>query len=149
MAEFEPADPNYAERVRASFGRQGFMSSLGAELTVVEPGYCEIRLPFRSSLSQQHGFFHAGATAAIADSAGGYAAYTLMGARDSVLTVEYKINLLAPGQGEEVVARARVVRPGRSLTVCQVDVFAVNGGAETHCATMQQTVIRLERRPDA
>lgn len=148
MPDFDPVDPDYAERVRESFGRQGFMSSLGAELTVVEPGYCEIRLPFRASLSQQHGFFHAGATAAIADSAGGYAAYTLMGARDSVLTVEYKINLLAPGRGEEVVARARVVRPGRTLTICQVDVFAVGDGAETHCATMQQTVIRLAKRPD-
>lgn len=148
MADFKPADPDYAERVRKSFGRQGFMRSLGAELTVVEPGYCEIRLPFQASLSQQHGFFHAGATAAIADSAGGYAAYTLMEARDSVLTVEYKINLLAPGRGEEVVARARVVRSGRTLTICQVDVFAVSEGTETHCATMQQTVIRLEKRPD-
>ena len=148
MPEFQPADPDYAARVRASFGRQGFMRSLGAEFTVVEPGYCEIRLPFREELGQQHGFFHAGATAAVADSAGGYAAYTLAGAGDSVLTVEYKINLLAPGRGDEAVARARVVRPGRTLTVCQVDVFALRDGAETLCATMQQTVIRLADRPD-
>jgi uncharacterized protein (TIGR00369 family) len=142
------ADPDYASRVRASFARQGFMRTLGAELTVVEPGACEIRLPFREELGQQHGFFHAGATAAVADSAGGYAAYTLMTAEDSVLTVEYKINLLAPGLGDEVVARARVVRSGRTLTVCQVDVFAVREGVESHCATMQQTVMRLERRAD-
>jgi uncharacterized protein (TIGR00369 family) len=144
----QPADPDYASRVRASFARQGFMRSLGAELTVVQPGACEIRLPFRDDLGQQHGFFHAGATAAVADSAGGYAACTLMRPEDSVLTVEYKINLLAPGLGDEVVARARVVRSGRTLSVCQVDVFAVRDGAETHCATMQQTVMRLERRAD-
>src|SRR5436305_10341443 len=144
----EPADPRFADRVRVSFARQGFMRSLGAEMTAVEPGFCEIRLPFHADLAQQHGFFHAGALAAVADSAGGYAAYTLMGADDSVLTVEYKINLLAPDQGEEAVARARVVRPGRTLTVCQVEVFAVTAGTETLCATMQQTVIRLADRPD-
>ena len=148
MPDFQPADPDYAVRVRASLARQGFVRSLGAELTVVEPGYCEIRLPFREDLGQQHGFFHAGAIAAIADSAGGYAAYTLMGAGDSVLTVEYQINLLAPGRGEEAIARARVVRSGRTLTVCQVEVFAVRDGAENLCATMQQTVMRLADRPD-
>ncbi|HEX4960696.1 MAG TPA: PaaI family thioesterase [Thermoanaerobaculia bacterium] len=146
---FQPADPGFAARVRASFERQGFMQRLGAELAAVEAGYCEIRLPFREDLGQQHGYFHAGAMAAVGDSAGGYAAYTLMGASDSVLTVEYKINLLAPGQGEEVVARAQVVRPGRTLTVCKIDVFAVAAGAETLCATMQQTVIRLADRPDS
>jgi uncharacterized protein (TIGR00369 family) len=144
----EPADPRFADRVRASFARQGFMRSLGAEMTAVEPGCCEIRLPYRPELAQQHGFFHAGALASIADSAGGYAAYTLMGAEDSVLTVEYKINLLAPGQGEEAVARGRVVRAGRTLTVCQVDVFVLRDGAEIHCATQQQTVIRLADRPE-
>lgn len=148
MPDFQPADPDYAARVRASFERQGFMRTLGARLTAVEPGRCEIRLPYREELGQQHGFFHAGATAAVADSAGGYAAYTLMGAGDSVLTVEYKINLLAPGRGEMVVARARVVRPGRTLTVCQVEVFAVSDGAESLCAAMQQTVMRLEGRSD-
>jgi uncharacterized protein (TIGR00369 family) len=143
-----PTDPDFADRVRASFARQGFMRAMGAEMAAVEPGFCEIRLPFRADLAQQHGFFHAGALASIADSAGGYAAYTLMGAGDSVLTVEYKINLLAPGQGEEAVARGRVVRAGRTLTVCQVDVFVIREGVETHCATQQQTVIRLADRPD-
>ncbi|HKV10787.1 MAG TPA: PaaI family thioesterase [Thermoanaerobaculia bacterium] len=124
------------------------MRSLGAELTRVEPGFCEIRLPYRQDLSQQHGYFHAGALGAIADSAGGYAAFTLMGANDSVLTVEYKLNLVAPGRGELAIARARVVRPGRTLTVCQAEVFVVADGAETLCAVMQQTVIRMEGRPD-
>lgn len=148
MPDFQPADPDYAARVRASFERQGFMRILDAKMTVIEPGFCEIRLPWREDLGQQHGFFHAGAMASVADSAGGYAAYTLMGADDSVLTVEYKINLLAPGRGEEAVARARVVRPGRTLTVCQVEVYAMQDGAETLCAVLQQTLIRLARRPD-
>lgn len=146
---FVPRDPDFAARVHASFARQGLMATLGAELAAVEPGYCEIRLAFRDGLSQQHGFFHAGAIGAIADSAGGYAAYTLMGAGDSVLSVEYKLNLLAPGRGELLVARARVVRPGRTLTVCQVEVAVVRGGEETLCALAQQTLIRLEDRPDA
>lgn len=148
MPTFPTRDPDYAARVRASFERQGLMRTLGAELTAVEPGRCEIRLPYRDGLSQQHGYFHAGAIGAIADSAGGYAGFSLMGADDSVVSVEYKLNLLAPGRGEMLVARGRVVRPGKTLTVCQVEVFAVLGGEETLCALMQQTLIRLEDRPD-
>jgi len=143
-----PSDPDFASRVRASFERQGFMKTLGAELTAVEPGACEIRLPFRKGLGQQHGYFHAGALGAIADSAGGYAAYTLMGANDSVLSVEYKMNLLAPGRGDTAVARARVVKAGRTLTVSQVEVFVERDGSETLCALMQQTLMRLADRPD-
>lgn len=124
---FAPSDPEFRERIAASFARQGLMETLGAELTRVEPGFCEIGLPFRPGLSQQHGYFHAGAIGAIADSAGGYAAYSLMGAADSVLSVEYKLNLLAPGRGERLEARGRVLRAGRTLTVCRVDVFAVFG----------------------
>lgn len=143
-----PSDPDYAARVRASFERQGFMTTLGAELTVLEPGYCEIRLPYRPELSQQHGYFHAGAMASIADSAGGYAAFTLMGANDSTLAVEFKVNLLTPGRGDAAVARARVIRSGRTLTVCQIEVFVERDGQETLCALMQQTVIRMADRPD-
>ncbi|MEA2564459.1 MAG: hypothetical protein QOH06_5963 [Acidobacteriota bacterium] len=143
-----PSDPDFAARVRASFARQGFMASLGAELTRVEPGACEIRLPFREGLGQQHGYFHAGALSAIADSAGGYAGYTLMGAGDSVLSVEYKVNLLAPGRGDAAVARARVVKSGRTLTVCQIEVFVERDGTETLCALMQQTLVRMADRPD-
>ena len=146
---FTPSDPGFEERVRASFARQGLMATLGAELTSVRPGFCEIRLPFRDALSQQHGYFHAGATAAVADSAGGYAAFTLMGPGDSVLAVEFKINLLEPARGDALVARGQVLRSGRTLSVCRVDVFVARGGAETPCAAMQQTVIRLAARPDA
>jgi uncharacterized protein (TIGR00369 family) len=145
---FVPEDAGFAERIRSSFSRQGLMRTLGAELSEVRPGSCEIRLPFREGLSQQHGFFHAGATSAIADSAGGYAAYSLMGAGDSVLSVEYKINLLAPARGELLIARGEVVRAGRTLSVCRVDVAARHEGVETLCATMQQTLIRLSGRPD-
>lgn len=142
------SDPDFAARIRASFARQGFMTTLGAEITVVEPGVCEIRLPYQDSLAQQHGYFHAGALSAIADTAGGYAAYTLMDAKDSLLAVEFKVNLLAPGRGDVAIARGRVVRPGHTLTVCQIEVFVERNGQETLCALMQQTLIRLAGRPD-
>jgi uncharacterized protein (TIGR00369 family) len=145
---FEPADPLFAERVRESFARQGLMGTLQAELADVRPGYCEIRLPFRPGLSQQHGFFHAGATSAIADSAGGYAAFSLMEAGDSVLSVEYKINLLAPARGDLLIARGEVLRAGRTLSVCRVEVNVRRGGTERLCATMQQTLMRVRDRPD-
>jgi uncharacterized protein (TIGR00369 family) len=124
------------------------MRTLGAELTAVRPGFCEIRVPYRDALSQQHGYFHAGATAAAADSAGGYAAFTLMGPDDSVLAVEFKINLLEPARGDALLARGQVVRSGRTLSVCRVDVFVARDGVETPCAAMQQTVIRLAGRTD-
>jgi uncharacterized protein (TIGR00369 family) len=143
-----PSDANFAARVRDSFARQGFMASLGAEMTVVEPGSCEIRLPYQDSLAQQHGYFHAGALSSIADSAGGYAAYTLMNAKDSLLAVEFKVNLLTPGRGDVAIARGRVIRPGHTLTVCQIEVFVERNGQETLCALMQQTLIRIAGRPD-
>jgi uncharacterized protein (TIGR00369 family) len=145
---FSPRDPDFASRIRESFSRQGLMATLGAELSDIRPGYCEVRLPYRDGLSQQHGFFHAGATGAIADSAGGYAAYTLMGAGDSVLSVEYKVNLLAPARGDLLVARGRVLRAGRTLTVSQVEVAVRRDGVENRCATMLQTLMRLTDRPD-
>ena len=104
---------------------------VGAELTRVEPGLVEIELPFRADLCQQHGFFHAGATSTIADSAGGYAAYSLFPAESSVLTTEYKINLLAPAAGERLRAVGRVVKPGRMLTICDVEVFTLEAGVLT------------------
>jgi len=143
-----PSDPNFAARVADSFARQGAMAYLGARLTTVTPGAVEIRLPYRSEVAQQHGFFHGGIVAAIGDSAGGYAGYSLMPADASVLTVEYKINLVAPAKGEELVARGRVVKPGRTLTVATVDVFAIDQGRETLCAVMQQTLICLQGRAD-
>ncbi len=141
-------DPDFARRVAESFARQGAMKHLGATLASVAAGQVEIRLPYRPEVSQQHGFFHGGVVATIGDSAGGYAAYSLMPADASVLTVEYKINLVAPAKGEELVARGRVLKPGRMLTVTAIDVFAVDKGRETLCAVMQQTLICLHGKSD-
>ena len=124
------------------------MQTIGATLDAVAPGRAEISLPFRADLTQQHGFLHAGVVATIADSACGYAAYTLMPADGSVLTVEYKINLLAPARGDRFVARATVIRPGRTLTVAQADVFACTGDAEVRTATMLGTLIAMPHRSD-
>jgi uncharacterized protein (TIGR00369 family) len=124
------------------------MGLIGARMVRVEPGLAEIELPFREDLTQQHGFFHAGITATIADSAGGYAGFTLFPAEASVLTVEFKINLLAPADGELLRARGQVIRPGRTLAVCQLDVFAIKTGREKHCATGLQTLAVITSRPD-
>lgn len=139
--QFQPRDPGYAERVRASFALQQAMRLIGAEIPVVEPGYTEIHLPFKAEISQQHGFIHGGVVGMIADSAAGYAAMTMVPANASVLTVEYKMNLMAPADGEKLVARGEVVRAGRSLIVTQAEVFAVKDGKETLCALMQQTIM--------
>ena len=147
MAGFEPKDPAFATRIRESFERQKVMGLIGAALTRVEAGRVEIELPYRDDLTQQHGFFHAGIVGTIADSAGGYAAYTLMPAGSSVLSVEYKINLLAPADGERLVASGQVVRPGRTLTVCDLEVAVIKAGARTLCARGMQTLICLDLRP--
>ena len=141
-------DPNYERRVRDSFSRQGLMKHLGARLSELKPGQAEIRAAHRDELSQQHGYFHAGVSGSLADSACGYAAYTLMPADASVLTVEYKMNLLAPADGEELIARARVVRSGKTLKICMADVFVRRREAEVHCATMLATVMCLAGRSD-
>jgi len=143
---FEPADPDFARRARESFSRQGAMAHLGAVLGRIEPGFVEIALPYRPELSQQHGFFHAGIVATVADSAGGYAAYTLFPADAGVLTVEFKVNLMAPADGERIVAAGRVIRTGRTITVAQFDVHVEKGGRRTHCATGLQTIMRIEGR---
>ncbi|RMD62626.1 MAG: PaaI family thioesterase [Alphaproteobacteria bacterium] len=125
------------------------MGLIGARLTRIEPGLVEIAVPYRKDLSQQHGFFHAGVTGTIADSAGGYAAYTLFPEDSSVLTTEYKINLLAPADGRMLRALGRVVRSGRTLSVCEVDVFVErDDGTERLCARMLQTLITLHGRAD-
>ncbi len=149
MSEFQPAEPDFAQRTRDSFSRQKIMFLLGAEMTVVEPGYVEIVLPYRENLTQQHGFFHAGATATIADSAGGYAAFTLFPPDASVLTSEFKINLLAPANGARLIAKGRVVKPGRMLTTCdlEVEVEYTEGGRKL-CAKGLQTLVRLGHRAD-
>jgi uncharacterized protein (TIGR00369 family) len=136
-------------RVRESFSRQGFMRHLGAEVTKLGPGESEIQVPYRREMTQQHGYFHAGVAAAIADSACGYAAYGLMPVTSSVLTVEYKINLVAPAAGEVLVARARVLRSGKTLKICAADVFAVKDGKEALCATTLSTIIAMHDKADA
>jgi uncharacterized protein (TIGR00369 family) len=146
---FQPADPDFAARVRASFGRQGVMKLIGAVLTRVEPGLATIELPYRPDLTQQHGFFHAGMTSTIADSAAGYAAFSLFPAASSVLTVEFKINLIAPADGERLVATGRVKKPGRTLTICEFEVVAEKGGKPTVCALGLETLICLAGKPDA
>lgn len=122
------------------------MGLIGATLERVEPGVVEIGLAFRDDLSQQHGFFHAGVVSTIADSAGGYAGFTLFPAEAGVLTVEFKINLLAAADGERLAAVGRVIRAGRTLTVCALDVHVEKGGRRTHCATGLQTLMSLVGR---
>ncbi|MEZ5585228.1 MAG: PaaI family thioesterase [Candidatus Competibacteraceae bacterium] len=124
------------------------MRHIKARLTAVQPGYVEISLPYSDDVSQQHGFFHGGVVGTIADSAGGYAGFSLMAVGDGVLTVEVKINLLAPADGELLIARGQVVRPGRTLTITRADVVAVKAGRETPCGTMQQTLMRIVGRSD-
>jgi len=132
--------------VRASFARQSMMTVLGASLERVAPGEVDIRLPFRADLTQQHGFLHAGVTTTIADSACGYAALSLMPPGAAVLTVEFKVNLMAPAAGQVFVARGRVLKAGRTLTTCAGDVFALDGGEEKHVLAMLGTIMTLQNR---
>jgi uncharacterized protein (TIGR00369 family) len=145
---FTATDPQYEARIRDSFARQGIMKHLGARLAELAPGHVTIQVPFRPELTQQHGYFHAGVSGTIADSACGYAAYTLMPADSSVLTVEYKMNLLAPADGEELIARAKVLRSGKTLKICAADVYVRKNASELHCATMLATIMCLPGKPD-
>lgn len=148
MSERKPSDPNFERRVRDSFERQRVMATLGATLTGIVPGEVEITLPFREDLTQQHGYLHAGIIGTIADSAGGYAGFTLMPAGSTVLSVEYRIHLLAPAKGEKFVARGYVLRSGRTLTVCQLEVHALDNGKPSRCAIGTQTLICLPEADD-
>ncbi len=141
-----PLDPAYEERVRASFARQSFMQTLGAALSRVEPGDVSIDLPFRPDLTQQHGFLHAGAIASVVDSACGYAALSLMAPGDAVLSVEFKLNLLSPARGSLFRASGRVVRAGRTITVCNGELRAVSDGSESVVAVMQATMMAVRDR---
>ncbi|WP_033280673.1 PaaI family thioesterase [Streptomyces sp. NRRL F-525] len=142
----EQASPKVRKRVQDSFGLQGLMSHLGARLAHIGPGRVHIVLPVRPELTQQHGYVHAGATSTIADSAGGYAALTLFDEDSEVLTVEYKINLLAPAAGDHLEAIGTVLKPGRTLTVCQLEVYGVQtDGTRKLVANGQQTLIRVNR----
>ncbi|MGD9953704.1 MAG: PaaI family thioesterase [Burkholderiales bacterium] len=142
--QFQPQDPDFAARLRASFARQKAMDLIGARLTVVEPGYTEVVLTYRDDLTQQKGFVHGGIVGMIADSACGYAAFSLMPASSSLVTVEYKINVLSPAK-TDLVARGEVIRPGRTLTVTRGEVYDAQG---RHIATMQQTLMMLADTSD-
>jgi len=148
MTVLQPMTDNFDAMVRESFAKQGMMGFIGAEVAEVRPGFCEIHLPHRTELLQQHGFFHAGATSAIADTAGGYAAFSLFEPGDGVLTVEFKMNLTAPADGEKLIARGEVVKPGKTLTITRGEVLAVKDGEEKLCAIMQQTMMRVIGRAD-
>jgi uncharacterized protein (TIGR00369 family) len=148
MSTFQAQDPDFESRVRASFARQQLMHTLGAVLTLVEPGAVEIELPYRADLTQQHGFLHAGVVASALDSACGYAAFSLMPADAAVLSIEFKVNLLAPARGERLISRAEVKRAGRTVSVCTADAHAVEGGRSTLVATMLATMMCVRGRED-
>jgi uncharacterized protein (TIGR00369 family) len=139
-----PADPGFERRCRESFARQKAMALIGACLGRVEPGYVEVHLPFRDDLTQQKGYVHGGILGMIADTACGYSAFSLMPAGCSLVTVEYKINILSPARGS-LVAKGQVVKPGRTLTIARAEVYADEG---KHVASMQQTLMMLANTPD-
>jgi len=139
-----PTDPAFAQRCRESFGRQKAMALIGAKLAVVEPGYVEVALPFRNDLTQQKGYIHGGILGMIADTACGYSAFSLMPPGCSLVTVEYKMNILNPGRGS-LVAKGQVVKPGRTLTISRAEVYADDG---QHVATMLQTLLMLANTSD-
>ena len=144
--DYQVSNPDFAEEIKASFAKQSIMELIGAELSLVEPGLVEIALPYRSDLAQQHGYLHAGVVATIADSAAGYAAYSLMPAGSEVVSVEFKVNLLRPAKGKSFLARAEVIKPGRTLTVVRADVFAnTNSRDRALVATMLATMICLQK----
>ncbi len=142
---FVPQDLHYEERIRASFARQKAMALIGAALGAVAPGRVEVSLPFSEAITQQKGYVHGGIVGMIADTACGYAAFSLMPASASLVTVEYKINILSPGRGS-LVARGEVVKPGRTLTIARAEVYAEDG---LHVASMQQTLMMLADTPDS
>jgi len=144
---FLPQAPDFADRVQSSFSQQSVMNLIGAKLTKVLPGEVEIQIPFRDDLTQQHGFLHAGIITTIVDSACGYAAFSLMPAGASVLTIEFKVNLLAPAKGERFLARGMVVKPGKTITVCSGEVFALGEKDPKLIATMMATMMTLQGRP--
>lgn len=147
-ARFQPQDPAFAERVRASFARQGAMGTLGAQLASVEPGEVVLELPWAPGLTQQHGFLHAGMVATALDSACGYAAFTLMPADAGVLTIEFKINLLAPAKGQRFRMAGTVVKAGRTITVAEGRAWALDDGREKLIATLGATLMTITGRDD-
>ena len=145
MNDFNPMNPDYEARIRSSFEKQGVMKTIGAALTKVAPGEVVIEFSYDTSLTQQHGYVHAGVVTTVVDSACGYAAYTLMAPGSEVLTIEYKVNFMYPARGERFKGIGRVLRPGRTVTVCSGDVVAVENGKEKVVATMLATMISVAK----
>ena len=141
----QTSNPNYVDEIKQSFAKQTVMALIGGELTRVEPGVVDISLPYRNDLTQQHGYVHAGIITTIADSACGYAAYTLMPPNSDVLAVEFKVNLMRPAKGETFLARAEVIKSGRTLAVVRADVHAITGAQRELVAIMQGTMMCLQR----
>lgn len=146
--DFVPRDPDYERRVRDSFARQGFLTHCGAAIDRVAPGIVDLSVAHGPNLIQQHGFFHGGLIATLADTAAGYAALSLMRADAGVLSVEFKLNFIAPARGERLVARGRVIRPGRTLTICRADVETIDGDRVTDVAVALLTMMCVDGHRD-
>ncbi len=142
MASWQPSDPDYVEKVRASFAKQGLMRHLGIHISELAPGACVLAVAAAPDLEQQAGYFHGGLISALLDTAGGYAGLSLMPAGSEVLSTEFKINFLAPAQGSRLIGRARVLKHGRTLTVTEAQAFVLRDGHERLCAAMLQSLIR-------
>jgi uncharacterized protein (TIGR00369 family) len=149
MVRFQPKNPDYREIAIDTFNQQRAMKTLGISIARLEPGEVDLAMNYRDDLTQQHGFIHAGIITAALDNACGIAAFTLMPAGAGILTVEFKTNLLAPARGERFAFRATVVKPGRTLTVCEARAYAAHDGVETLIATMSGTLMALPRREGA
>lgn len=146
VLRLEPANSDFARRVQDSFARQGAMHTLGAELSLLEPGAVDVCLDWAPGLTQQHGFLHAGMVSTALDSARGYAGLTLMPADAAVLTIEFKINLLAPAKGQRFRMEGRVLKPGRTITVTEGRAYAIDEGREKLIATMGCTLMCVQGR---
>ena len=144
MTDFTVRDPNYKARIIENYKIQKAMALIGAEITDIKPGYVEISCPYDEKLTQQNGYFHAGMVTTLADGAGGYAAWSLTPPDSNILAVEFKVNFISPAKGDPIIARGQVIKPGRTITVCRVDIFSVENGEEKLCAIMQQTLMRLD-----
>ena len=140
---FEPRSSDFAARVRQSFDDQPFMAFLGAELSRVDPGLVEIVVPYRTELTQQHGFFHGGVIGTLADNTAGFAGFSLMSDDEQPLSVEFKVNLMSPAKGSALIARAEVVRNGKRLKICRTEIYARVEAGEKHCATSLATIMAL------
>ncbi len=136
---------DFQEKVRKGFYEQSFMSFLGAEITNIEAGFVQIELPFNKNLLQQHGFYHGGVVATLADNAGGFAGNTLMSEDEQPLSIEFKVNLLNPAKGEKLVAKAKVIKNGKRIKVCEVNIYGILEGNELHCAVAIVSVIATKQ----